>query len=51
MLPSDPDYKTPAPENVKDSPLLKKLLELNCDPYAEHSYNPAMIKTIEESLG
>ena len=51
MLPSDPGYVSPAPEQVKHSRLLAQLLRLNLDPYAPHSYSPTLIETIEQSLG
>jgi len=51
MLPSDPGYVSPAPERVRGSLVLAQFLRLNLDPYAEHSYSPALIETIEQSLG
>lgn len=50
MLPSDPGYVSPAPERVKHSRVLAQFLRQNWDPYAEHSYSPALIEIIESSL-
>jgi len=50
MLPSDPGYVSPAPERVKHSRVLSQFLRQNWDPYAEHSYSPALIEIIESSL-
>ena len=50
MLPSDPGYVSPAPEHIRQSQVLAQFLRLNLDPYATHSYSPALIETIEQSV-
>lgn len=50
MLPSDPGYISPAPDHIRRSQVLAQFLRLNLDPYAEHSYSPSLIATIEQSV-
>lgn len=50
-LPSDPDYISSAPEHVQQhSVVYKRLIAMNTDPYASHSYSPTVIAMIESSL-
>jgi hypothetical protein len=50
-IPSDPDYRSPAPPDVQaHSELFRTLLSMNDDPYAAHSRNEGMIQTIESNL-
>jgi hypothetical protein len=50
-IPSDPDYISLAPPEVQaHSGLYRTLLAMNDDPYAPHSRNEEMIRTIEASL-
>jgi hypothetical protein len=48
-LPSDPDYIPAATnERVLACEFYQKLLSMNTDPYAVHSYDPGLIQTVEE---
>ena len=50
-IPSDPDYISLAPPEVQaHSKLFRTLLSMNDDPYAAHSRNEEMIRTIEANL-
>lgn len=49
-LPSDPGYISPAPAHVRDSAIFKRLLAMNEDPYAPHSYSQDMIMAIEQTV-
>jgi hypothetical protein len=49
MLPSDPNYIPQATDkSVLSCSLYQKLLSINTDPYAKHSYDLSLIEVIEE---
>jgi hypothetical protein len=50
-LPSDPNYVSPAPAHVQESPTFQRLLAQNDDPYAAHSFNLDVIMQIEQAIG
>jgi hypothetical protein len=50
-LPSDPDYiPATTDERVLALPQYQRLLANNTDPYAHHSYEPALIQWLEEFI-
>jgi hypothetical protein len=49
MLPSDPDYIPAATDPiVLQSAFYQKLLSMNTDPFAAHSFDQALVEFAEE---